>query len=327
MSLENHVKLLILALERRNMARLITACLICQRELAGIAKPSAEFWRFSCPACGQYLATRECCDDIPAYPIVHKPRSQAVIGHWLRRSQLSGKVPILKLETALDLVQRDWLPSHTEQANNLIRVIGDGARLGELADIEDISIQFTIGAEASIGVPFLASELERRGLCMSKGVAARLTLDGWNAYDVIKRGQATGFKAFMAMPFNKPDLDDTILPIARRAAKACGFQLERVDDQPKPGIIDVQIRVAIQEARFVIVDLTHANLGAYWESGYAEGMGKPVIYTVHADHDASVHFDTAHLTRVVWEAGNLDRAEKQIKAMIRNELPDAVHED
>ena len=131
----------------------------------------------------------------------------------------------------------------------------------------------------------------------------------------------------MAMPFGLSELDQTILPTARNAAKACDFHLSRVDEQPKPGLIDIQMRVAIEEARFAVVDLTFANSGAYWEAGYAEGLGKPVIYTVRKDHDERVHFDTAHLSRVIWEPDKLDRAEAQIKAMIRNKLPDAAHEE
>ena len=34
----------------------------------------------------------------------------------------------------------------------------------------------------------------------------------------------------------------------------------------------------VRDAAFVISDLTHDNSGAYWEAGYAEGLGKPVIY-------------------------------------------------
>ena len=44
-------------------------------------------------------------------------------------------------------------------------------------------------------------------------------------------------------------------------------------------MIDDRLRVEIQSARFLIADLTHENRGAFWEAGYAEGLGKPVIYT------------------------------------------------
>ena len=42
------------------------------------------------------------------------------------------------------------------------------------------------------------------------------------------------------------------------------------------------MRERIRDAAFVLVDLTHDNPGAYWEGGYAEGLGKPVIYICEA---------------------------------------------
>ena len=54
-------------------------------------------------------------------------------------------------------------------------------------------------------------------------------------------------------------------------------------DVATAGVIDNIMRMRIKEARFVIADLTHDNNGAYWEAGYAEGLGKPVIYICEAE--------------------------------------------
>jgi len=67
-------------------------------------------------------------------------------------------------------------------------------------------------------------------------------------------------------------------------------------------------------------------LGAYWEAGYAEGLQKPVIYTCRKDWKG-IHFDTEHLTRIIWHPDKLEDAAKQLKAMIRHTLPDALHEE
>jgi nucleoside 2-deoxyribosyltransferase len=68
-----------------------------------------------------------------------------------------------------------------------------------------------------------------------------------------------------------------------------GFKLTRLDDDPKAGIIDDRLRVEIRTSRFLIADLTHENRGAYWEAGFAEGDGKPVIYTCRKGHISEVH--------------------------------------
>ena len=47
-------------------------------------------------------------------------------------------------------------------------------------------------------------------------------------------------------------------------------------------------------ARFVIADLSHDNNGAYFEAGFAEGIGLPVVYTceVKKFEAKKTHFDT-----------------------------------
>jgi len=78
----------------------------------------------------------------------------------------------------------------------------------------------------------------------------------------------------------------------------------------------------------LISDLTHRNPGAYWEAGYAEGLGKPVIYTcrkdVFEDKRAGPHFDTNHHLTVIWDLAGLDAAMSKLKDTIRATLPDVA---
>ena len=97
--------------------------------------------------------------------------------------------------------------------------------------------------------------------------------------DGLQTGAVANRKAFMAMKFGDSVLDGIVNEIFRSAVRDTGFDLRRLDDVPQAGLIDDRLRVEIQSSAFVIADLTHDNLGAYWEAGYAEGIGKPVIYT------------------------------------------------
>ena len=40
--------------------------------------------------------------------------------------------------------------------------------------------------------------------------------------------------------------------------------------------VDAVIEHEIRACRFLIADLSDDNAGAYWEAGFAEGLGKPV---------------------------------------------------
>ncbi len=87
-------------------------------------------------------------------------------------------------------------------------------------------------------------------------------------------------------------------------------------------LIDNQIRAALLSARFVISDLTQGSYGAYWEAGFAEGLGIPVIYTCEKTEwkENKTHFDTNHMATVIWDVADLKTAENALVAMIRATL-------
>ena len=260
-------------------------------------------------------------------------RKQAVVGFFLRQQQIVGRTPILDCDRWEKLVDGDWLPSPPEQVDNLITLIGGRGEVGTRVAIRSDQDQFIVGTPSTDGVGFLIQSLHSSGLLSDHRQASqieshvRLSLKGWELFEALRRGKATVRTAFMAMPFNIIDLDTTIWATGKTAAQICGYRLERLDENPEPGNIDTRMRVAIKKARFLIVDLTHSNNGAYWEAGFAEGLGKPVIYTVREDHNKTVHFDTDHSQRVIWRSDNLAAAERNIISMIRNGLPDAHHDD
>jgi len=99
--------------------------------------------------------------------------------------------------------------------------------------------------------------------------------------------------------------------------------LFKLVDRPKAGLLDDRLRVEIQTSRFLIADLTHENAGAYWEAGYAERLGKQVIYTCEKEkfEEQKTHFDTNHHLTVVWDADNPHEAAEALKATIRATLP------
>ena len=110
------------------------------------------------------------------------------------------------------------------------------------------------------------------------------------------------------------------------AVKETGFELYRLDDRPRPGLIDNRMRVEIRAARFLVCDLTDENRGAYWESGFAEGAGKPVFYICEKTKfsEARTHFDTEHMQTIRWEETDPASAAEELKAAIHNEFPSGI---
>jgi nucleoside 2-deoxyribosyltransferase len=126
----------------------------------------------------------------------------------------------------------------------------------------------------------------------------------------------------MAMQFGDAELHQAVDKCFKPAVTRTGFELRVVTDQQGAGLIDDQIRAALVSARFVVADLTHSNPGAYWEAGFADGRGLPVIYTCRRAewHKAKTHFDTNHMVTVIWDPADLKPSEDQMVAIIRATL-------
>jgi hypothetical protein len=150
----------------------------------------------------------------------------------------------------------------------------------------------------------------------------RLKPKGWDRYEEIRRAPSRARLAFMAMPFNNPELDRIYEDCFKPAVGLTGFELRRVDEQQPAGLIDDQLRVRIRSSRFVVAELTTENRGVYWEAGFAEGLERDVIYTLKKSELASLqtHFDTNHHLTVQWEPDKLGDAAEKLKAAIRATL-------
>ncbi|MDQ3774038.1 MAG: hypothetical protein M3461_06565 [Pseudomonadota bacterium] len=225
------------------------------------------------------------------------------------------------------------LPSPSQQAENLVLWLGTILKgPGETIWVNPASHLSIVGSRTPDGFGFVLEHLFDTKILrgsLSKTMSgmsahATLTFDGWRYFDQLHRGAATSRKAFMAMKYGDPTLDFVVDKAFRPALRKTGFSLQRLDEAPKAGLIDDRLRVEIRTSRFLIADLTHENAGAYWEAGFAEGLGKPVIYTCEKGKFAAstTHFDTNHHLTVVWSAEDLTTCEEALKATIRATLPD-----
>lgn len=186
-----------------------------------------------------------------------------------------------------------------------------------------------IGSINPGGVYYIIKHIESEGVIttniMSGHINVTMTFYGWERYNELKKKGFLTRRAFMAMDFKDPEFNWIFRENFNKAVKQTGFDLFRLDEQPEAGLIDNRMRVEIRNARFLLSDLSHGNKGAYFEAGFAEGLGKPVIYlcekTAFHDDERKPHFDTNHQHIIVWDKENLQKAEEEIKSTIRNTLP------
>ena len=220
------------------------------------------------------------------------------------------------------------------QKINLIRYIGDiVSESGKPIDrIDAKSLYHGIDAPSEEFLDQLMEELADNGIIkmvnkipLFEGtlfLQVNLTLTGWEQYEGEKRGQLDGNYGFIAMQFDDAELDSFVEDVVKPAVSSVGYDLVTMKDVSVAGIIDNIMSIQIRDAKFVIADLTHDNNGAYWEAGYAEGLGKPVIYICEKDKFKKMrtHFDTNHRTTIMWSKDDPDQFSKELFATLRRSL-------
>lgn len=295
---------------------------------------------FSCVRCGDFILIGSAADLPQMWDEVNRPdrprRGRFAASHAIRRMQgASGRPPEID-EVQLRRLWAQPLPNPQRQAELFVLLLGF-ANL-PLDQYLYESIQYfcaEIGTQddpqsgITAGFNLVATHLRNKGYLesdsLSQGgkIGFRLTFGGWEAYERLRVNVVESKTAFMALGYGNANVDKVVADCFVPAVLETGFNLYRLDDRPKAGLIDHRMRVDIRAARFLICDLTDENRGAYWEAGFAEGMQKPVFYTCEKSKFAAKrsHFDTEHMFTILWDLDNLKDAGSQISAAIRNEFP------
>ena len=305
-------------------------CPVCNSSLTRPSVPVRSRNQFSCPRCGVFVLTDEVVDDLPL--ILLKKDAAAKISHALQRAQENNSEVDFSIKT-IDVVVGLPLPRPREQADFLIRWTAENIPgPGETVKVAPCTHMGIIGAKTPAGFELVIKYLFEEQLFVGRisqqlftiGEAdVTLSFKGWEHYENLREGTGKYRKAFMAMKYGESELDKVFNDVLKPSSAQSGFDLFRLDEVPHAGLIDDRMRVAIQNSDFLIADLTHANPGAYWEAGYAEGLGKPVIYTCKKQifDTKKTHFDTNHHLTVLWDDADFSKAGEQLKATIRATLP------
>lgn len=141
-----------------------------------------------------------------------------------------------------------------------------------------------------------------------------LTPEGYARVDVLQKNTSYGRQVLVAMKFGvdtKP-LREAI----RKGIKDAEYNAIFIDEVQHNDFITPELLKHIRDSKFVVVDLTHQNNGAYFEEGYAMGLGKPVIQL--CKKDTILHFDIAQKNTIIWETEDEipERLTNRIKATI-----------
>jgi nucleoside 2-deoxyribosyltransferase len=179
---------------------------------------------------------------------------------------------------------------------------------------------FNPGTDDLIGISYsddarelavITQYLQEQGLMtelLSVGEAKRrLTAKGYMTADELRARRAASTQAFVAMAFTnemKRMYQQAIEPAIREA----GFSPMVISEKEHANKIDDEIIAEIRRSAFLVADFTEHRQNVYFETGFAIGLARHVVWTCRKDQIKDLHFDIRQYNCVDWvDAADLAR--------------------
>jgi hypothetical protein len=138
-------------------------------------------------------------------------------------------------------------------------------------------------------------------------------------YDPDDAGDFKHNLVFVIMPFKGEEMTEVYSALKDECLKL-GLSATRVDENVGSGFVIREITELIEEAEFIICDLSQERPNVYYELGYAHGVGNEASdLLLIAKEGTSLHFDIAPLRVQYYRSTEHLRsvASSSLKEMIR----------
>lgn len=132
--------------------------------------------------------------------------------------------------------------------------------------------------------------------------------------------QATRPVAFVVMQFNPPEYEELFNDVITPVCEKIGLEAFRSSQTYYPGLVIADIQRQIRESRVVIAEITPVNPNVYYEVGYADAIGKPVILIADGGKLDQLPFDVRAFRTLFYEntIGGKAKVEKTLTEFLRN---------
>jgi len=300
-------------------------CPICRNTESRIEQNRTNHvYYVDCIQCGNFSLSEIAFHSVDSY-IDNDEDKRLILSYAIRQKQLETECPKINVSDIQGLLKTK-LPTIEEQTQNLLLLIKENVKApGDWYSIDSNVDAIRIGAMTPSALEQIINHLRGEGFINGqysgppgptlKG-SLTLTVKGWTECESIISGESKLMTAFMAMDFNNAIVNQLYEEIYKPLCEEYGFKLSTVNK--KTGLIDNTIRKQILSSKFVIADLTDDNYGAYWEAGFAEGNGKPVIYCCEKTkfEEKKTHFDTNHSLTAQWLIEDVDYTREQLEEIL-----------
>lgn len=155
------------------------------------------------------------------------------------------------------------------------------------------------------------------GLSWNHKITFQLAAEGFKRIYELQKTQSNNKNAFVAMKFG--DETSELREKLKEGIREAGYEPIIMDEIKHNHQIVPEMLYQIKNSKFLIAEFSHHNNGAYYEAGYALGLGKEVIHICKkSELTSGLHFDVAQVNTIVYD--NIEefpaKIVKRIKATI-----------
>lgn len=174
-------------------------------------------------------------------------------------------------------------------------------------NILDKNLLFVDSSDYLTETKGVISMLEQMGYLIRANVnnIFTITANGWLKIESLQKDNIQSKQVFIAMSFRAET--NYIRDAFKVAIRNTGYIPFLIDEKEHNNQIVPEILFEIRNSKFMIVDITFSNNGAYYEAGYAFGLGKEVIVCCNKKifdgngTEPKPHFDISQKNLVIWE--------------------------
>ena len=318
-------------------------CSICKQELIDDPYYNDNITIVNCPLCGKYmypLSTEELLgkltplekDNLKIFLFHNNGRRPAFIGTDESYSKYIESNPSRASSLVTLEKVHDWYPqTFAQRIDYMLMSLGQHSHyVGEMVDFrfdERKDINY-LREELWTQIDYFCKYLKNKdyaNICPRTNCSTnkkedfhadcQLLTTGWSRIEEINRKNLNNKKAFVAMKFGSET--ESLREAIKDGIRAAGYEPVIMNEVEHNKQIVPEMLYQIRNSKFVIAELSHHNNGAYYEAGYAFGVGKEVIHICSEKAlTDDLHFDVKQVNTITYKDDNLEELSEKIKHRI-----------
>lgn len=299
-----------------------------------------------CVRCGEYVISSEAAESLEATPFAGQ--QAFIVSSYVRENQgltiIGASLPFLQSLRLPSVVERgarllkwlrkktdlvgsavqvpdpEWLPPPVPILDEHLEAMDEAGARNLRESLELLAITWSLHFPE---VDFLLKTLlgSEQGFVslesLGQSLMITITPSGWRQLESEPQGTTNiGFVAMWFAPEMNRVWEEAFYPAIQNA----GYVPLRIDKKEHNNKIDDEILASIRAAKFLVADFTQQRGGVYYEAGFAQGLGKPVVWTIRDDDLKNIHFDTRQFNHIAWNVAALSDFKLALQRRIEGAL-------